>query len=263
MEYFTKLKDNHFEDLNWNLPERKQGSINIIGGNAKSFRTEIKIAEYLDKNSPVKDINVVLPDKLVGELPKLPNFVFVPSTDSGSLDESEELLAVMNRADYNLVLGDLSKNSITGRAVVKALDGKPTIITRDAVDLVTEHLTDETLMNEGLTIFASMPQLIKLFHAVFYPKMLLMSQPLMQVVEVLHKFTLSYPVGIITLHSGQVIIARDGKVTAIPIEETDYSPITIWGGELAARIAVMNLFNPENFLDATSAAVFKTNDSRR
>ena len=257
MDYFTKLKENVFKDLNWNLPERKQGSINIIGGNTKSFRTEIKIAEYLDKNFPVKDINVVLPDKLAGELPKLPNFIFVPSTDSGSLDESDELLAAINRADYNLALGDLSKNSITGRAITKALGKKPTIITRDAVDLMAEHLTDETLMNEGLIILASMPQLIKLFHAVYYPKMLLMSQPLMQVVEILHKFTLSYPINIITLHSGQVIIARDGKVVAVPLEETDYSPITIWGGELAARIAVMNLFNPENFLDATSAAVFK------
>ena len=47
MDYFEKLEKNVYEDLKWNVPEQKQGSINVIGGNVGYFRFEVKIAEYL------------------------------------------------------------------------------------------------------------------------------------------------------------------------------------------------------------------------
>ena len=87
--------------------------------------------------------------------------------------------------------------------------------------------------------------------------MLLLSQSLVQVAEVLHKFTLSYPVSIITLHNNQILVAKGGEISAMPIEETGYSPIMIWGGELAAKIAALNLFNPHNFIKATISALFQ------
>ena len=102
-----------------------------------------------------------------------------------------------------------------------------------------------------------MAQLQKLFRAVYYPKMLLLTQSLIQVAENLHKFTLSYPVSIITLHDNQIIIAKNGNINVVPIEKTDYSPITIWSGECAAKLTVMNLFNPDNFLKASVAALFR------
>ena len=131
------------------------------------------------------------------------------------------------------------------------------IITRDAVDALSNSAPDKDLMNENLIIFVSMAQLQKLFRAVYYPKVLLLTQSLMQVAENLHKFTLSYPVSIITLHDNQVIIAKNGNVNVVPLEKTGYSPMTIWSGELAAKLTVMNLFNPDNFLNASVAAVFK------
>lgn len=257
MDYFEKIEKKPGEDLSWNIPERKQGTVNIIGGNSQSFRTEVKIAEYLTREYPIETVKVVLPETLEGQLPKMPNFLFLPATESGSFTESQELLDNFNQGDFNLVLGDLSKNAITGRAIASACEHseKMTLLTRDAVDLIAENKPDRLLMNENLVLFASVAQLVKLLRAVYYPKMLLMSQSLVQVADVLHKFTLSYPVAIITLHNGQILVTHNGLVKAMPLEKTGYSPLTVWNGELAARIVALNLYNPSNFLLATIAAI--------
>ena len=258
MDYFEKLEKNPYEDLKWNIPERKQGAVNIIGGNSNHFRTEINTAEYLSANYPVEKVNVILPDSLKNKLPPLDNFQFLPSTDSGSLAESQGLIDVFNVVDFNLVLGDLSRNKVTGKAIMSACNfaEKMTLLTRDSVDLIAENGVEKLLMNENLFFMASMPQLIKLLRAVYYPKMLLLSQSLVQVAEVLHKFTLSYPVKIVTLHNGQVLIAENGIVKAVALEMTGYSPITVWSGELAAKIVAMNLYNPNSFIKATSSSLF-------
>ena len=256
MEYFEKL-DAPQTDLSWNIPEQKQGTVNIIGGNSQNFRTEIKIAEFLTSSYPIQALNVVLPDALKTKLPSLPNLLFLSSTDSGSLADGAELTSAINRADANLLLGDLSKNSVTSKVIASACTSaeKPLLITRDAVDLITENANDRMLMNENLFFFASLPQLQKLFRAVYYPKMLLMSQSLIQVAEVLHKFTLSYPISLVTLHDGQILIAKNGMVKAIELTKSGYSPMMFWNGELAAKILALNLYNPHQFIDATITAI--------
>lgn len=259
MDYFKKIEDDSYKDLRWNLPEQKQGVINIIGGNAQSFRTEIKTAEFLATNYPIKEVKLVVPNTLKSNLPDLPNFCFLPSTDSGSFDASQELIDVFDRGDYNIVIGDLSKNTVTADTIASACrhSEKMTLITRDTVDLITSSTPEKVLMNENLIIFASLAQLQKLLRAVYYPKMILLSQSLLQISETLHKFTLSYPVKLITIHNQQILLAENGEVVAIPIEKSGYSPITIWGGELAAKIVTLNLFNPNRFIPASAAAIFK------
>ena len=256
MEYFEKIEKNPYEDLYWNVPEKKQGVVNIIGGNKQSFKTEIKTAEYLGANYPVEFTNVVLPESLKGELPPFENFKFLSATDSGSLS-GDGLEEIIETADYNLLIGDLSKNSITGKAVAGAcrVSEKPILITRDAVDLIAENQPEKVLLNDKISFFGSLAQLQKLLRAVYYPKMLLLSQSLVQVVEVLHKFTLSYPVDIVTLHNGQILVAKDGVVKSVSLEDSGYSAITIWNGELASKIVAMNLYNPNNFVQATVAAI--------
>ena len=186
------------------------------------------------------------------------NFVFLKSTDAGSFANEEELEKMFNTADFNLLLGHLSKNSITGRAVAGACisSEKLLLITRDAVDLIVENSPEKVMLNENLIILGSMAQLQKLLRAIYYPKILLLSQSLIQVADTLHKFTLSYPISVITLHNGQILVAKNGNVRAVPLEVTGYSPISFWQGELASKVVVFNLYNPDNFMNASVSAFF-------
>ena len=118
MDYFEKIEVQK-EDLTWNIPETNQGSVNVIGGNSKHFKTEIKTTEFISKY-PIKSLKLILPNSLKSQLPNLPNFTFLESTDSGSFANENELLDSFNSADYNLLLGDLSKNTITEKAVAAA-----------------------------------------------------------------------------------------------------------------------------------------------
>lgn len=257
MDYFEKIEKNPYEDLAWNIPERRQGSVNVIGGNAGNFRAEAKIAEFLAGKYPLEKVGLVLPGALKGKLPELPNLEFLPATETGSFAESEGLVTAINSADYSLLLGDLTKNAVTGRAVASACGNseKPLLITRDSVDVMAENMTNLLLMNENLALMASVAQLQKLLRAVYYPKMLMMSQSLVQVSEVLHKFTLSYPVALVTLHNGQILVAKDGMVKAVPLEAAGCAPIMFWQGEVAAKIVTFNLYNPHNFIPATIASL--------
>ena len=259
MDYFTRAEKGSYEDLTWNIPEQKQGTVNIIGGNSQNFRTEVRTAEFITANYPIKEVRLVLPNALKNNLPDLPNLVFLPSTDSGSFSESQELNDVFNGADFDLLLGDLSKNNVTGTAVAGACrrSEKMTLLTRDTVDVITNNSPERLLMNENLIFFASMAQLQKLLRAVYYPQMLLLTQSLVQVSEVLHKFTLSYPVKLVTLHDGQILFAENGIIKVVSIKESSYSPVTIWSGELAAKMTVLNLFNPNNFIQASITAIFQ------
>ena len=257
MDYFKKLDTNPYQDLYWNLPETKQGTISVIGGNLQNFQVVVKTAEFLERNYPLQLVKVVLPDALQKQLPPLSNLEFLPSTDTGSFDGAK-LTDALSSTQANLLVGDFSKNTITCQMVAQALSktDTPTLITRDTIDLVAGQSADSVLQNPNLSLLASVAQLQKVFRAVYYPKILLLSQPLLQVAEILHKFTLSYPVGLITLLNGQILVAKDGGVVAVSCEESGYSPISLWSGELAAKIVALNLYNPQNFIPASVAAIY-------
>ena len=259
MDYLEKIEENPAKDLLWNIPEQKQGEINVVGGNLQNFLVPVKIAEFLNTKYPLKNVRLLLPDALKNKLPPLDNLIFLASTDSGSLADEEELKKSFSLVDSNLLIGDFSKNSITMKAVANACQSsdKPILITRDTIDLITEGQMDRILMNENLILMGSMAQMQKIFRSVYYPKMLLLSQSLVQVAEALHKFTLSYPVSLVTLHNEQILIAKNGTVKMVPIEKSGYLPITLWNGELAAKIVALNLYNPNNFLNATLVAIFE------
>lgn len=260
MDYFAKIAEEPQDDLTWNIPEQKQGIVNVIGGNSQAFKTAIKVAEFLLAHYPIKTVNAVLPDALKNQLPPLLNLQFLSSTDSGSFLDAEELKHCLQSADFNLLLGDFSKNAITMQAVASACESseKPLLITRDAVDLIISTHPEKVLLNDKIIWLASMAQLQKLLRAIYYPKMLLLSQSLVQVSEVLHKFSLSYPVSLITLHNDQILVAKNGLVRALPLARSGYTPIFFWQGELAAKIVTMNLYNPDNFINATVAGILNT-----
>lgn len=260
MDFLEKINENPFKDLYWNIPEeQKLGLINVIGGNSQNFQTVVKNAEYLMNNFPLKEVKAVLPDSLKSRLPNLPNLVFLKSTEAGSFSDAEEIKASLNAGDFTLLVGDFSKNAITAKVVSSALinsDG-PVLVTRDAVDLIAENGMEKLLMRENLIIFGSLVQWQKIFKSVYYPKILMPSQSLVQVAEAFHKFTLSYPVQIVALHDGQILVAKNGQVKVVPLEKTGFSPLTLWSGEMAGKIIALNLYNPDRFIEATVAALFR------
>lgn len=250
----TSDRHTSIDDILWSIPEQKTGILQVIGGNKQSFSTEIRTVESLN-TLPLKEVRLALPDALKSQLPPTPKITFYPSTPSGSFAKSPILTHAFDSADFNLVLGDLSKNSATAIALSDAITNskKPTLITRDAIDLLAPE-AQTLLLRENLIIFATLPQLQKLFRSALYPKMLLLSMPLNPILDTLHKFTLSYPVTIITFNNGQLIFAHHGETKTLPLEKTSYSVLSLWTGTLAGKISAINLWTPNHPLNASLAA---------
>ena len=253
-------KNPRYPDVRWNLPERATGSLSIVGGSSHGFQAVVRAGEFASANLPLAHVQLVLPSSLEKILvnaasSKLaPQLLFVPATPAGTLAKSSTL--TQQNADAVLLIGDLSKNAETAEAVsalCRAYAG-PLVVARDSLDLLTTNASS-LVMRPHTTLVASLAQLQKLFRALYYPKMLLLTAPLMSVVEALHKFTLSYPVTLLTLHEGQILTVAGGEVISTPLGDTDYSPLGLWNGELATRVAAYQIFCPEQELAATTAAI--------
>ena len=245
-------------DLAWNFPEQKSGTVKILGGTAGAFSAEVKLTEFLNQNFGfLSEIRNIFPDVLKSKLPPLPTLDFYLSTDSGSFADSPEFRRCLDGADFGIILGDLSKNSVTAVAVaelIKTTPDVPILLTRDAVDLVAGEAA-EFIDRKNLTIVASLASLQKLLRALYYPRPLLISQPILPVIETLHKFTLSYACSLFTFHDGKIICASGGKVATVDLAETPYTPLGLWNGEIAGKIAVYNIFNKNKKLDCMLASV--------
>lgn len=263
MEKYDYWKKNQnlklFQDLSWNIPEQKTGTFNIIGGNSGSFSSVIRSAEYLLKTFPIKKLNLLLPESLKSKVPPLPEITFLSATESGSFDKSYILNDFVASADSSIFIGDFSKNSATCIAISNAIKNstKPILLTRDGIDLILPELPN-LIERNNLFFVGSLAQIQKVFRAVYYPKVLLLSMPILPIVEALHKFTLTYPVTILTYANDQIIVASNGQIITTPLEKTIFTPITLWAGNLAINIAASNYFSPGKALEATTFSVSYT-----
>ena len=256
-DYWQKNQDGKlFQDLSWNIPEQKTGTFNVIGGNSGSFSSVIHSAEYLMKAFPVKNLHILLPDSLKNKVPPFPEITFLKSTDSGSFDKSSVLNDSASSADFSIFVGDFSKNSATCIALSSAIKSseKPVLLTRDSIDLLLPELPN-LIERDNLFLVGSLAQIQKVFRAVYYPKVLLLSMPILPVIEALHKFTLSYNTTILTFHNDQIIVANSGKIITTPLEKTGFTPITLWSGSLAINIAANNFYSPGKPLEATTFSI--------
>jgi hypothetical protein len=105
--------------------------------------------------------------------------------------------------------------------------------------------------NPHITLVLSFAQLQRLFKNIYYPKMLTFSMQLAQLVETLHKFTLSYPLSIMTFHANQLIVAHSGDV----ITQHWDDPMRIWRGTTATRAACYLLWTPQAPLKALASSI--------
>ena len=143
-----------------------------------------------------------------------------------------------------------SQTAVVYEELVKSYQ-KPIVITRDAADLI-QNSYPAILDNPNVCLIISFSQLQRVFRAVYYPKVLTFSMQLAQFVETLHKFTLTYPLTILTLHADQIIIARDGQV----VTQSWQDPMRIWRGHTAAKGASYLVWNPKTPLEALTTSIF-------
>lgn len=259
MSYWKKQTSDAplFPHIEWNKPQRRglAGKLGIIGGNKLSFASAADSYD-IAINTGVGEARVLLPDALRKMVPaSMTDVVFGDTTPSGGLssEASGEVRALSDWADVVLLSGDAGKNSQTAvvyEELVKSYQ-KPIVITRDAADLI-QNSYPAILDNPNACLIISFSQLQRVFRAVYYPKVLTFSMQLAQFVETLHKFTLTYPLTILTLHADQIIIARDGQV----VTQSWQDPMRIWRGHTAAKGASYLVWNPKTPLEALTTSIF-------
>ncbi|MCL2085647.1 hypothetical protein FWH09_01790 [Candidatus Saccharibacteria bacterium] len=278
LKYWSKQgKDPLFPDVLWSKPEQRgqAGNLGIIGGNKLGFYGVSRAVEGA-KSAGVGNVRVLMPNALEGALggqrgdslkvgtARPSDIIFAPSTEIGSFSSKAlmEATALSDWSDLLLIVGDLSKNSETAIFLEKLLEHqieKPILLTRDAAELALPSAST-WLHNPHMTIFTPLSGLQKLFRGVYYPKVITFSMPILTLIEDLHKFTLTYPVSIITIHQQvnqepQFLIGSSGKVVTMPIGLAKQSIISPWLGDLSARISAYLMWNPNKPLEAITTAL--------
>lgn len=244
-----------FPDIEWNKPEQRgmSGKLGVIGGSKLGFAA-VGEAYGVATDAGVGAIHAVLPDVLKRAVPPtIPDVLFAASNPSGGLARGAlaELNALGEWAQGIVLIGDAGGNSETAILYddfIRHYSGQLTI-TRDAFDLIKQTL-DTTVEREHTLFVVSFAQLQTLFRSVYYPKILTFSIQLQQLVEALHKFTITYPVTIMTFHQEQLIVAKNGQVVTTPWN----NPMAIWKGSVATRAASYWLWSPSKPLEATATS---------
>jgi NAD(P)H-hydrate repair Nnr-like enzyme with NAD(P)H-hydrate dehydratase domain len=255
--YWTQQADTPlFPDIQWNKPEQRSqaGKLGIVGGNKLGF-VAVGDAYAIATDAGVGQIRVLLPDVLKKSVPPtFTDITFAETNPSGSLarDARGEMFALGHWADAILLIGDAGKNSETAilyEDFIRDYTGMLTI-TRDALDLVMT--APEMLVERDNTMLvASFAQLQKIFTKVYYPKILTFSMQLQQLVETLHKFTITYPVTVMTFHQNHIVVASAGQVTTTKWE----NPMAIWKGNVATHASAYWLWNPSKPLESATTSL--------
>lgn len=246
-----------FPDIEWNRPENKRlaGKLGIIGGNKLGFSAVASSYGVAEKTG-AGEIKILVPDALKKIIPNsVDSTIFAPTNRSGGLsaDAQNQIQALESWSDVMLFIGDTGKNSETAILYENFLKKhhKPVVITRDAVDLVQNGFSD-IISNDQMCFVVSFSQLQRIFRSVYYPKILTFNMHLAQLAENLHKFTITYPITVVTFHDNNLVIANSGKV----VTQSWDNPMAIWRGDVAVRAAVYLTWTPQKPLEAITASIY-------
>lgn len=245
-----------FPEIEWSKPERRAnaGKLGIVGGNKLGF-AGVAEAYGVANQAGAGQIRVLLPDVLRKTIPSaITDTIFAPTNLSGSL--TKEAIAEMNAlgewADSVLLVGDAGRSSETAilyEQFIEHYKGQ-LVITRDAIDLIKNGAL-ALVERPNTLLVASFAQLQKLFQSVYYPKVLTFSMQLSNLVEAVHKFTITYPVTLMVLHKDTLVVAHEGQVLTTPWE----NPMMIWRGSVAARAACYWMWNPSKTIESLATSV--------
>lgn len=245
-----------FPDIEWSKPEQRsmRGKLGIVGGNklgfagvAEAYGTALKVG--------VGEVRILLPDALKKSLPSsITDAQYGATNISGGLSGEAigEMRAIGGWASGVLMIGDCGQNSETAvlyETFMREYKG-PITITRDAFDLIRNNAG--TILDRPKThLLLSFAQLQKLFQIVYYPKILSFSMQLSNLVEVLHKFTITYGVTITVFHQETIIVAYGGEITTTSFDE----PMKIWRGIVPTNASVYWLWTTGKPLESITASL--------
>lgn len=245
-----------FPDIEWSKPEQRShaGRLAVIGGNKLGFAGAAE-AYGIGVNTGAGETRVLLPDALKKSIPKtISDALFAPTNISGSLSREAitEMKALGAWAQSVLLIGDAGRSSETAivyEEFIQSYSGQ-LVITRDAVDLL-KNISSVLLDRDNTLLVVSFAQLQKLFQAVYYPKVLTFSMQLTNLVDALHKFTITYPVSIMVLHRENIFVAHNGQVSTTNWD----NPMAIWRGTTAAKAAAFWLWSPNKTFEAITTSL--------
>ncbi len=229
-------------------PEQRRfaGKLLLIGGNKGSFFA-VANAMQMAKKRGVGEVRVVMPKSLRGMVPSMPEIVFAESEASGAFGKTAlpEIMTNVAWAEAVVVAGDLGRNAETSVMLAEFLKlcDKPVYMMRDAIDAAAPDVANWSMREAPTTLLATVPQLQKLLRTMYYPKVITLSMPTNQLVETLHKFTLSFPMTVATFHNEQIILAQDGEVVTESIRDTEFTPINLWDGKILLDGAILKLWS--------------------
>ena len=249
-EYWQKQgKTPLFPEVDSWPPEQKRfaGKLLLVGGNKGSFFAVANAMQMAVKRG-VGEVRVVMPKSLKGKVPSTPEIIFAEAEASGAFGKLalSEILLQAAWADAVVVVGELGRNAETSVMMAEFLKicDKPIYLMRDAVDAAAVDVMNWSLNETPVTLLATVPQLQKLLRTMYYPKMITLSMPTNQLVETLHKFTLSFEMTIMTYHNEQIIMAQNGEVITASMHDTGFTPINLWDGKAVVDTAILQLWDP-------------------
>lgn len=247
-----------FPDIEWSKPEQRAhaGKLGIVGGNKLGF-AGVAESYQLAQSAGLGSAKVLLPEALKKAIPAtLTDVVFAPANPSGGLSREalDSLKALGSWADGILMAGDAGRNSETAIVYEQFLASYPgkLIVTRDAIDLM-KNSAGVLIERPETLLVASFAQLQKIFQSTYYPIVLTFSMQLSNLVDALHKFTITYPVTVMVLHKDNLVTASSGEVVTTAWD----NPMAIWRGQVAAAAAVYWLWHPKKPLEAASSSLLR------
>lgn len=239
-----------YPEVDMERPEQRRfaGKLLIIGGSKGAFFAVANAMGEAQKMG-VGEVRVLMPSSLRNQVPTTSEVYFAEAETSGAFGKNalNEMLLQAAWADAVVLIGDTGKNAETSVAFAEfmKLCEKPVFVTRDAIEAIMPDVMNWAVLREAeTTLLLTMPQLQKTLRTLYYPKVITLSMPTNQLIETLHKFTISYAgVSIATYHNGQIIVTKDGEVISEELGDTQWTQISLWGGSLLVQMAVLKLWN--------------------
>jgi hypothetical protein len=246
-----------FGDMLWSRPENRRhaGKLLVLGGNAHGFSAPAAIYSEAGK-AGVGTCRVLLPEalhKTIGQLFPAAEYAASTATSGGFARAAlDEWLSQSAWADGVILAGDFGRNSETAILIENYLGkyGSQLTLVNDAVDYALD--TPELfLLRPNTTLVLTIAQLQKLATAAKFPTAVTSSMALLQLADLLYRFSQQYEANIITYHDGVLLVAADGQVSSTRNHDAALATA-------AAHAAVWWLQNPTKPFEAMTTSLVAT-----